>query len=195
MLGVRRSGIAALALAAASAWAQDGLRPPDDTPWPRWQLRLDRLDRLAAPGIPRAAGLLDGAAPASGARVFGDVYLLDLGRGVAGYTGGLRATGGWTVGARGFATGMPPGVGGSGIGWRTRAGLDAGEAATASLPYVGFGLTGSSLRGGWGVSADIGLAGGGLRTSRPAADLNAVEEVLREWRLTPVLQLGVSYAF
>jgi len=54
-----------------------------------------------------------------------------------------------------------------------------------------------SLRGGWGFTADVGLAtGSGLRTGRDA-ELGAqgLDELLRELRLRPVLQVGASYAF
>jgi hypothetical protein len=186
----------ALALVAGWAWGQEGLRPPPDAPWPRWQTRLEVIGPLTpAPSAPNA----DSPAARPGARVFGDYYLLDLGDAVDGFAGGLRATSGLTVGARGLATGMPPGIGGSGLAWRDRDPMGGRDLSATSLPYLGLGVTGLSLRGGWGVSADIGLAGydpaGGLRPGRAGAELNAAEEVLRELRLTPVLQLGVSYSF
>lgn len=188
----RRTMVALLALAALAAAAQDGLKPPAEPPWPRWQARLERLGAPAPyqPAIDDAGGAVPGA------RLFGDYYLLGLPASLGGFAGGLRATTGLTVGARGLATGMPPGVGGSGLAWRGSGGLAGADAASASLPYLGLGITGLSLRGGWGISADIGLAGysSGLRPAR-ATDLNAAEEVLRELRLTPVLQLGVSYSF
>jgi hypothetical protein len=184
--------VAALTLATGGAWAQDGLRAPDEPSWPRWQTRLERLGP-ATTAQPLAAA--DQGEATSGARIFGDYYLFDLGSAVDGFSGGLRAAGGLSVGARGQATGMPPGIGGSGLGWRGRSGIDAGEQSMTTLPYVGIGVTGLSLRGGWGISADIGLAGYGLRPARSDPDLNAAEDVLRELRLTPVLQLGVSYAF
>ena len=68
----------------------------------------------------------------------------------------------------------------------------------STVPYVGIGYSGISLRGGWGFTADVGLAGtsGGLRPRRDAAfGAQGVEDLLRELRLTPVLQFGASYAF
>lgn len=188
-----------LALAGSGVGAQaPGLKAPAESPWPRWQARFETL---GPPTLQGFAATTDPAAAAAGpgARLFGDVYLFDLRTSGGDYAGGLRATSGLTVGARGLATGMPPGVGGSGLAWRDRGPLDGSEAVTASLPYLGIGVTGLSLKGGWGVSADLGLAGygsaTGLRPGRSGADLNAAEEVLRELRLTPVLQLGVSYSF
>jgi hypothetical protein len=74
----------------------------------------------------------------------------------------------------------------------------AGEQADAvgAVPYLGLGYTGLSARGGWGFSADLGLIGSargqGLQFNRAGPSL---DEVLRDMRLTPVLQLGVSYSF
>ncbi len=188
----RRTMAAVALLASLAAPAQDGLKPPADTSWPRWQARVERLGSV----LPYQAAIADAAAAASGARVFGDYYLFDLPSVVDGFAGGVRATTGLTVGARGLATGMPPGAGGSGLAWRDRGHHDGSDAASAPLPYLGLGFTGLSLRGGWGISADIGLAGygSGLRPAR-SADLNAAEDVLRDLRLAPVLQLGVSYSF
>ena len=84
----------------------------------------------------------------------------------------------------------------------TRLAPGLGEAATepwSAVPYVGIGYSGLSLRGGWGFTADVGLAGtvgGGLRARRDGAlGSQGVDELLRELRLTPVLQFGASYAF
>jgi hypothetical protein len=76
---------------------------------------------------------------------------------------------------------------------RSRLAPDTGVDASA-IPYLGVGYTGMSLRGGWGFSADVGLVGSGVRLGRPIAG-NQVDELLQELRLTPMLQLGVSYSF
>ena len=68
----------------------------------------------------------------------------------------------------------------------------------SAVPYIGVGYSGISLRGGWGFTADFGLAGitGGLRVRRDGTlGMQSAEELLRELRLTPVLQFGASYAF
>jgi hypothetical protein len=53
-----------------------------------------------------------------------------------------------------------------------------------------------SVRGGWGVSADLGLAGrsgsnGGLRVNGN----QSFDDLMRELRISPMVQVGVSYAF
>jgi hypothetical protein len=66
-----------------------------------------------------------------------------------------------------------------------------------TLPYLGIGYSGSSLRGGWGFSADLGVAaqnGGNQRLMRSLMS-QSLDDTLRELRFTPVLQLGVSYRF
>jgi hypothetical protein len=55
-----------------------------------------------------------------------------------------------------------------------------------------------SLRGGWGFTADVGLAvdACGLRTRRDGAlGTQGLDDLLRELRLRPMLQVGASYAF
>lgn len=74
----------------------------------------------------------------------------------------------------------------------------AGNEGSWTSPYLGVGYDASaSLRngwGGWGLSADLGL-----QTRRPPGlrlGSNAdTEEGWRSMRLTPVLQVGVSYSF
>ena len=64
----------------------------------------------------------------------------------------------------------------------------------ATLPYLGFGYTGLSARSGWSFSADLGLVAqtpGGIKVIRS----QSLDDAVREMRLAPLLQLGVSYAF
>ena len=72
---------------------------------------------------------------------------------------------------------------------------DAGSA----VPYVGVGYSNVFDKGRWGVSADLGLialrpSGGGLRLGR-AFGVQTSDDSLRDLRLAPMLQLGVSYSF
>jgi hypothetical protein len=64
-------------------------------------------------------------------------------------------------------------------------------------PYVGVGYSDSSVRGGWGFSADLGLAAQNFGLQRAARSLGnqSLDDFVRDLRLTPVLQLGVSYRF
>lgn len=155
-------------------------------------LRLDlQVPRLGAGG--------------AGARLFGDYYLTGPGFGEGSVSGGLRLTSGVTLGPRGEARSLPPPrlLGGLFAGLRhgetfgDAPGLHDGE--RIALPYVGLGYTTLSARGGWGVSADIGLGGmrpgERLRLGASGASVAQVEDILNRLRLAPVLQLGVSYAF
>lgn len=138
------------------------------------------------------------------ANLLGDYYL--TGSGLGGFSGGLRATGGMLMGApsaslssagmalnRDFRQRLA-------VGQRSlslilpEAGM--GDAGT-SLSYLGIGYSGQSLRGGWGFSADLGLVSslslGGLRLG--ASRNSGAEDLLRDLRLKPVLQLGLSYSY
>jgi len=59
---------------------------------------------------------------------------------------------------------------------------------------MGVGYTGLSVRSGWSFSADLGLVAqnpGGLKLIRS----QSLDDAVREMRLAPLLQFGVSYAF
>lgn len=75
----------------------------------------------------------------------------------------------------------------------------AGDNTADAAPYVGIGYVGLAAKGGWGLKADLGLVAesGGLRSGRAPFGNGgpAWDGGLRELRLTPLLQLGVSYAF
>ncbi|WP_119153884.1 hypothetical protein [Caldimonas tepidiphila] len=121
---------------------------------------------------------------------------------------GLRATGGIVLG-KGEGRAGPtlwPALG-------QRAGLSYGGLVSWSLddraayevaPYFGLGYTGLAVQGSLGFFADVGLRGlqprSGVRLGGAPASLHRDGEPeiwrpWREWRLEPVLQLGVSYAF
>ena len=104
---------------------------------------------------------------------------------------GLRASGGLLIGVTGTS------------------GVRLGSTSRRAMPYVGLGYSTGGLSanrwGGWGLSADIGvqaargavdpLTGRALDSSGAGGAGGNVADLLRELRLTPVLQLGVSYAF
>jgi hypothetical protein len=180
-----RTLAAAAALAAAAvAVADDGLRLPAAADTTGWQARFG-LTAPAAPGVAEFPTQRSLAVPS--AQLLGDYYFTGPGFGGGRVAGGLRATSGLLIGAR------SPGLAAPGLSLR-RTDL-AGDSA-GTLPYVGVGYTGLSLRGGWAFSADLGLVGTtrtpGLQLQRSGPSL---DEVLRDLRLTPTLQLGVSYSF
>lgn len=184
------AGACALVLISSNAAAQHGLSTNND---PRTERRLQlgpvQLGlAVSEPGTPPRAQL------------FGDYFLTGPGFGQGDIAGGLRLTSGLAIGPRRATQGLPPVRLGESLRGTTglRLGPDTDEGRVA-LPYLGLGYTSLSVRDGWGFSADIGLgglaAGDRFRLGRSGPTAAQVENVLNDLRLTPVLQLGVSYAF
>lgn len=179
--------------------AADGLRGPDDTTiGSRWQPRIgfstirpwwqsSTLDEQDA-GSSRVASI----------SLLGDYYFGAVAHRAAA-PAGFRATSGLLLrtGNAGLADaawkkasavwGMPVVAAGT------------GSAAAAALPYVGLGYTLAPGRHGWGFSADIGVVANNparaIRLGRLAAGPQALDDLLRDLRLSPQLNLGVSYSF
>jgi hypothetical protein len=175
--------------------------PPVEAGSLRWQARV-QLSQL---------NQLDGA---SGSRILnanllGDYYLTGslLGKNTQ---GGLRATGGllmgsssWSESSGGLALGanalsrrQPLAFGYRNISLLGPTLPSHYDSASSSRSYLGIGYTGQSLRGGWGFSADLGLASerDDLRLGRSAQG-QSLEELLMDMKLRPVLQLGLSYSY
>lgn len=184
-----------LAAAAAPVLALDGgLAVRTDEPvWPRWQSRLAigtaPVGGLGATALGDAAG-----SRLASASVVGDWYFAPP------VTGGFRATGGLVYGNRSLWM-APPALGLSGrsltIDRRALASADAVDASTT--PYLGVGYTGLVSAGRFGFSADLGLvarsASQAVKLGRALSGPQNLDDAVRDLRLTPVLQLGVSYAF
>jgi hypothetical protein len=193
-----RTGLAfALLAAAAPAWAQG--------------LTFDET-ALLGPRLQARVGLNASAPPTDGANVswqqqggvlLGDYYFSRARLGDGRVSSGFRATSGVLFGQRSLALGTPAVAAGPGFGLTVMRqprvsipGLEAAAEPWSAVPYVGVGWSGASLRGGWEVSADFGFAGrsqgdGGLRVSGS----QSLDDLLRELRITPMVQIGVSYAF
>jgi hypothetical protein len=81
----------------------------------------------------------------------------------------------------------------------TDPGLTDANPETATLPYLGVGYSSLSRKTGWSLSADLGLValypGNAVRLGRVLGGAQALDEVLRDLRIAPVLQFGVTYAF
>ena len=195
------ASVATLLLAAPAAHAQGGLRVDDSTQaqttaWPRWQARLGLITTSPVDAGSRWQ--------LSAGQLLGDYYWSGLRPAGVGRSGGFRATSGLLLGQRSLALAAPapPAANGSGLSLSRTIRLspvatDLHEALSA-VPYVGIGYSGIALHRGWGFTADVGLAGtaGGLRPRREGAlSSQGVDDLLRELRLTPVLQFGASYAF
>jgi hypothetical protein len=185
-----RVAASALLAIGGSATAQHGLNM---TPEPRTEQRL----QLGAVQLGLTVSE-PGTAPR--ALLFGDYYLTGPGFGQGDIAGGLRLTSGLAIGPRRATQGLPPVRLGDGLRGSNslRLGPDT-DSSRVALPYLGLGYTSLSARDGWGFSADIGLGGlppgERLRLGRSGPTAAQVENVLNDLRLTPVLQLGVSYAF
>lgn len=196
MRHVSASVVLAAALgSAAPVWAQ-GLTF-DEVFGPRLQARA---------GLNTSATLADGSSASwqqQAGVLLGDYYFSRTRLGAGAVNSGFRATSGVMLGQRSLALGTPAFANGPGMGLTTlrqprvaMPGLEVAAEPWAAVPYVGVGWSGVSVRGGWGVSADFGVAGrsynsGGLRVSGN----QSLDDLLRELRLTPMVQVGVSYAF
>ncbi len=190
---------AVLGLAAAvPTWAQNGLLvPPATTHWPQWQGRLALgLSTQNLNDSTRLRGSL-----------LGDYYFYRHPMtSPTSPLGGFRATSGLMFGntthrlLTGLGSDLPSG---HGLGLsRALSGLQPSSLSSENdntASYLGLGYTLVSLRGGWGLSADIGLAGTARANTGlgggPSLGRSGLEDSLRDLRLTPLLQLGLSYSF
>ena len=201
---VARSLLLSFGLLSGMAFATDGEGLQLNTA-PRWQARL-QLSSLDA-------NAFDAQRYANGSRLLsanllGDYYLTSSGLG--GIRGGLRATGGMLLGpismsqaSAGLALGGSAFQLGQNVAVCQRSlgqlslNPETSSDPSASLSYMGIGYTGQTLRGGFSFSADLGLVTNtgiaGLRLGRSNAA--GMEDVLRDLRYKPVLQLGLSYSY
>jgi hypothetical protein len=195
-----------LSLVGAACAAGDGLKlPSGESAWARWQARLS-MGSVAPTWQsnlkePAPAGLRVNAVSVSGDYYFTEA-LFDRHS-----LGGLRATSGLIVGPRSQATAGQPALGARGTSFAAERRLfstaltSTGDSTseTASLPYFSFGYTGLSLQGKWSFSADLGVValqpGNAVRLGRVVGGGQSFDDVWRDLRWSPVLQMGVSYAF
>jgi hypothetical protein len=198
---MRDTLIATAALAPWFVYAEGLKAPADNLPWARWQARL--AVGTVTPAWRSSLDLHEQAVSGIGsASLMGDYYF-SRSFATGGIASGFRATSGLIVGPRSALWAAAPSApaGSMQVGRRLfdlQTGIDAGSLDSATLPYLGVGYSGLSLRGGWSVSADLGLvalAPGSVKFGRMFGGTQGVDELLRELRLTPVIQLGVSYSF
>lgn len=117
--------------------------------------------------------------------LMGDYY---LSRPWLGKSGGWRATSGVLLGSRSSVWSSPSLL-------DRRIAGDSSDAGTQA--YLGLGYTGWSSKGGWGLSADVGLIGLSRSSTRfgKSAPSSSLDDTVRDMRFAPLLQLGVSYSF
>jgi hypothetical protein len=203
--------LTAVTLAGTAARADEGLKLPGGTGWTAWPSTL-RFHATLHDSLPRSLASLTPPGPAeraAGASLIGDYYLFgapeDIG---TSWTSGLRASSGLLIrqpglalndlalSSRALTTGAPA--------LRPPAGAAFGPTAEpaaeiGTLPYVGLGYSGQLVRTGWGFWADVGLVvqspGGALGLGRVVSGSQGFDDLIRELRLSPMLQLGVSYSF
>ena len=194
-----------VSLVAAPSLAADGTGlAPNGEPWARWQGRLSfgtsspiwrarladpdsqsaRLNRMSLMGDYYVTTSLTGAGSVGGLRATGGVILGPRAQLWAGQAGGNGA--GFSIGRQPFAPGAMPNTN------------DPGADAVA-LPYLGLGYTGLSVHSGWRFIADLGLVakspGNASRFGRALGGGQSLDDAVRDLRISPLLQVGASYAF
>lgn len=179
----------------------------DRVPWARFQTRI-----AYAPGAPgwRAdlAPLERSGLQVGSVGLLGDVYFGSSSAPRAASLGGFRATSGVLIGARSAwlgAVSTPSngvlasdrrlfGASANPFTYPADSGVD-----NATVPYIGIGYSNPSTKSGWHFSADLGVVsqspGNAVRFGRVFAGSQSLDEVVRDMRLAPVVQLGVSYSF
>jgi len=192
---------------AARAQDGDGLSLPGAArahDWSHWQGRVALS--MAEPGY-RSLGAANGGLKLRSLSLMGDFYFAGTNVGAPGQ--GFRATSGLVIGNRAswsLADGAALGATGRSVLVERRdrlslsmPALPDAAADTAAVPYVGVGYTGAWARSGWGFSADLGLMAlspaSAVKLGRVPAGPQSLDDMLRDLRLSPVLQLGVSYSF
>lgn len=179
---------------------------------PKLQGRV-RLGMSVEPGVAGHYGGADSLARFSGASLLGDYYFSRYNynhNAREGDSGGFRVTSGVFLGSQlGMWGGpSPSALNGSLFSVERQSfsllalprGAEVAGQDSATVPYLGLGYSGGSLKGGWGFSADLGLMalnpGGAARLGRAIGGGGQnLDDALREMRMSPLVQLGASYSF
>jgi hypothetical protein len=178
------SGAAVLAalLGAPQLALADGIKVSADAAWPSFQARVGITTSVTSLG-------LSSAAPK--ASMLGDYYFTGSGFDPQRVSGGFRATSGWLVGGAGALSPVNPVVNAGFAASLHRSPLQD-DRTFANAGYLGLGYT-SLHRSGFGFAADLGLVG--TRLGDGARSNTDYGTTLRDYKLTPTVRLGVSYAF
>ncbi len=197
----------ALTMAGARAEGEGLAANADRVPWARFQSRI-----AYAPGAPgwRAdlAPFERSGLQVGGVGLLGDVYFGSSAPARVNAPGGFRATSGLLVSARSAwlnAVSTPSngllasdrrlfGPSAAPLSYSTDSSLES-----ATVPYIGIGYSNLSAKSGWHFSADLGVVsqspGNAVRFGRVFGGSQSLDDVVRDMRLAPVVQLGVSYSF
>ncbi len=203
-----------VSLVAFAAQAGDGLTlPAAGAVWPQWQARI--TVQAAAPSLLQSPALLRGNAgtqAATSGSVLGDYYF-----GSQGLTQHFRASGGLLFGSaggartnfydnpRGRLSGMAVSLSGTpGLWTGNELGGTSGLVGRTDVdapwatPYLGLGYSGPLWHSGISLSADLGVVAeriDGSGRNRGIFGTQSLDGAVREMRVSPLLQLGVRYAF
>lgn len=180
-------------LAPAVSQSADGLTAPTaDTLWPQWRARIALQTSTISP-LYGAALLANGPGRAlQGASILGDYVFASPS------VGNFRATGGLLFGNSAGAPLLSAAAGPRlGLALNSGAATATGQDSPGTLPYMGLGFSSAALLPSLSVNADFGwvagqsssLAGGGR-----ALFGNQAGPGWRDLRISPVLQVGLSYA-
>ncbi len=187
---------------AGSSWAAGpGLRVADEEGGPSaWRARLEFNTSAVVSGLGVPA-----AAVRHSLRLMGDYNLGQMRLGQSS-VGQFHLTSGLWYGPRSMLLAAVPGpyrsVGPLTIGWSATDAavrrLEANPEPSATWPYLGLGYSGALFGGTVGLNADLGWtlqSPGAASWSRALDGSSALDSMLRDLRLTPMLRLGMSYRF
>ena len=195
-------------LSMANAWSDGaGLSTDADrVPWARLEGRI--VYSAAAPSWRADLAPFERTGlRVNGLSLLGDLYFGAVSTKTA--SGGFRATSGVIVGSRGPLWGAA-GASTSGLLAVDRRLFGPTAMVPASLsdpttdnsttiPYIGVGYSNLSAKSGWSFSADLGVVSlspsNAVRLGRVFGGGQSLDDVVRDMRLAPVIQLGVSYSF
>jgi hypothetical protein len=179
------------AAAASAAQASDGFTATSEQlQWARWQGRMSlgtepaglKLNTVSLMGDYYFTGSLLGSRRAGGFRATSGLLLGPRTQSWLGQPG-LSAGNSFSIATQAF--GQPAALPAAGD----------SPADNATLPYLGLGYTGLSLRGGWSFNADLGLVARSPGNVVKFGRSQSLDDSVRELRLSPLLQFGVSYSF
>jgi hypothetical protein len=194
-------------VAAVSAWGVegDGLTPNPELSWARWQGRIS-LGSTLLPWQVNTGRIDNAGLKVESVSLVGDYY---FSRALVGHgsSGGFRTTGGLFHGPRAQLAQLYAGR--SGVGSRSALAVDrqvlgssegpSADTDAATLPYLGVGYSGLSIKGQWSFNADLGMMalspGQSVKFGKVVGGTQSLDEMLRDMRLAPMLQIGVSYSF
>jgi hypothetical protein len=179
-----------LAASAALSAQAEGTQNPLNAP--AWHGLKGRLSLGTTPYRMDSGDFDSAPQRISSLSVMGDYYLT---RPLLGASGGLRATSGLLLGPRASLWSSPASVDrrpGS------AANPDGSMESASTAPYLGLGYTGLFGKGGWGVSADLGLMAtsrSGVRLGKVFNGTQSLDDTMRDLRFLPLVQFGLSYSF